>query len=103
MIIKAFSSIFDRFHCSFNYAFSNGVWSICFSSNDLQASGYYVSPSEYMICFPYSLPNDFRMIRQLAYSYVLKCEHQESSGELVLWRPKAMHHCLRSELLFHLL
>ena len=104
MIIKAFSSIFDRFHCSFNYAFFQrvyGVYVLVLTICKLQDTMFHHQNIRYV--FHKVSLMILKMLQQLAYCYVLKCERQESYGELVLWQPKAMHHCLRSELLFHLL
>jgi hypothetical protein len=40
--------------------FSKGEWSICFSPDDIHASGYQVPPSEYTICLPFSLMRELR-------------------------------------------
>lgn len=98
-------SILNIFYISLNYVFFQWCMSICFSPSELQASGYHDPPSEYTICFPYGLTNDFRnnLATSILLCYALKCEHQGFYNELVRLQPKAMHHQYRlSESIFHL-
>src|SRR5690349_18533975 len=83
--------------------FSIGVWTICLVLTicKLEDTMFHYQNIRYV--FHKVSLMILKMLQQLVYSYVLKCERQESYDELVLWQSKAMHHCLRSELLFHLL